>query len=255
MIYVIVNINENLYMEGEMFHAPVKRETGKKIEKREFIRMPAFIDKPGTLFSYGSLLDHERLREQILEINPDANIDIQDAVNLMDAHRIRVKSPNAIVIVHGAELEGIRANIIRESRFGEPEDAEHEEAYLYVRKAKEGERPRYVAGGIIIGLTKEFLQALDEYEMATPPKSKEDDPQFYRRAPVDELRIDGKIYSSRNIEFYEGIAEPHQTDEDREATRKIVLGEVRKRGEKAEGARWPETVRKQKGIEPKKKAA
>jgi len=241
-------------MERESFHIPIKKEPVKKIEQREFIKMPVFVDKPGTLFAYGSLLDRERLLEQIHEINPDAKINIQDSGNFKDAYRIRATSPNTIVILHGAELEGIRANIIRESRFGEPEDAEHEEAYLYVRKAKEGERPRYVAGGLIIGLTKEFLQALDAYELATPPKSKEDDPQFYRRAQVHELRIDGKKYSSKNIEFYEGIAEQHLTDEDREATRKIVLGEGRKRGEKAEGAKWPETVRRQKGIEPRKAA-
>lgn len=231
---------------------PPSSEAEPKLEK-----LPASLDKETTLFSYGYLLDIPNLHGLLQDIQklgekPRA-IDILEAQDLAEAEQLTGSHPESIIILRGARLENVHVSVVSEKELhdqyekrgrdikplvekGIQQATPREHAYLYSRRPQKDERGRFLNGGLIIGLKKEELEHLDDYEY---------DP-VYRRQPVNELTIADKRYRSESITFYEGNGPLERTPEDKVRASKYVRSDRSNLGERGPNAKWPPGVRKRK---------
>ncbi len=176
-------------------------------EGTEAKRLPEELDKPGTLFAYGYLLIHEKVRDLLPERGP--NFPILEAENIEDA-RQKAADPNAIVILRNVVLEGVRVDEFSEQmmrnwlqdekgldeiqRLIREGILSHMSVHggLYARVSKDSKD--FLNGGLVIGLKPEELPRFDGFEMEP----------IYKRTLVPELEIEDQKYAPLHIQFYAG---------------------------------------------------
>ncbi len=231
--------------------SPDKPDLAKKQEQISE-KLPETIDKKGTLFAYGFLLDQENLKSLLKESRSGIEVEIHEAGSIEEAEKFTEKNPNNIIILRNVKMEGIRAQIITHNQFREAYKKKFGEEYhyninegheyLYVTLAKEGERGRDINGGLIIGLDGNDLKVIDVDEATNLKKN---DGVFFRKK-VPELKISGKNYKPDSIEFYSGnVGNIHEyLDPENEGSvsaaiaRSAVLKKRRER-ELSDSAKWP----------------
>ncbi len=252
---------ENLTPESNLHKA-------KEAELQEIFKS---IDKKGTLFAYGSLLDPQNLKRLLDNSGDDRAPEVYEAKDLEEAGALLKQDPAGIVLLHNVLLDGIRAQIITDGqllsaykkKFGEkyPIDDANPEQYLYVRtpikkevilksgeKTETRERERSINGGLIIGLTEEDLERLDKNETMKKVDGVMDG--IYMRQQVPKVIIENKNFTPANIEFYGGnvgdfhkFLDPENSAESRLAAISAVTPDSktsgRNHGELPKSAYWP----------------
>lgn len=209
----------------------------------EIIKLPAELDNERVIFSYGSLLDHEKLRE-LLRAKGEFNI--LETGDLAEAARLAKDNPQDIVILRNVRLENVRVSIVTEAilrrwyqdRGGDPQkiiDADEilEAAYLYARPARSGERGRTLNGGLICNLSSTDVATLDNYELIP----------VLQKTRTPELKIEDRTFFPEHIFFYAGTESVNNLTREERAERARLLNLNRKPGELGPHAKWPKNVR------------
>jgi len=210
-------------------------------------QLPPEIDNDTVIFSYGSLLDHGQLR---FLLNTRGDFEIRETLDLAEAATMVNAHPEDIVILRDVRLENVRVSIVTEAILrrwykdsggdlqklvdaGVTSREVPESAYLYARPVREGERGRFLNGGLICGLTTEEVDVFDKYEFET----------ILRRTRTPRLAIQTRIFTPAYITFYAGTAADDLTPEE-VGERSRILRLNRQRGKKSPHAKWPENIRK-----------
>jgi hypothetical protein len=211
-------------------------------ESENFEILPAELDNETVIFSYGSLLDHNRLRELLTGRGP---FKIHETGDPAEAALLARANPKDIVILNNVRLENVRVSIVTETilrrwyknRGGEPEKLSEAETalFLYGRTAAgPREKGRTLNGWLICNLSREELSILDEYELK---------PVLTRtRAP--KLKIGGRGFTPRHITFYAGTERADDITPEEKAERAGFLNLNRKPGSLRPQARWRKNVRR-----------
>jgi hypothetical protein len=206
--------------------------------------LPAEIDHETTIFSYGSLLDHDTLRE-ILKARGEFKI--LETVDLTEAARLVRNNPKDIVILKNVRLENVRVSIVTERMLrrwyrdggGDPQmlasaGALPEAVFLYARPARAGEKGRSLNGGLICNFRDAEILTLDRYEWEP----------VLKRARTPELQIGDRRFVPQHITFYAGTVSTAGITPEEKAERSRLLNLNRTPGQKSPHAKWPEKVRK-----------
>lgn len=214
----------------------------------KFNHLPVELDNETVIFSYGSLLIHEKLRELLKTRGEFKVLETEDAA---EAARLVKLNPKDIVILKNVRMENVRVTIVTETilrRWYKNSGGEIQELidagvtspeipqtlFLYARPSKFGEKGRSLNGGLICNLSKEEIQMLDKYEF---------EPVLIRmRAP--ELKIGDRNFIPKYIAFYAGNVLPEDITAKEKAERAGLLGFGRKRGEQSPQAQWQRNVRR-----------
>ena len=212
--------------------APIEKE-----KNRENI-FNTLVDREGSIFSYGTLLD-ETILTKLLSITRGDTVKIKRVSTLEDLARLKKDGTekNTVFILHGVVLENVRVNVIREDTFQQelarkteksfedlvketaqkifPGSQEQQEQYintllslppdeliLMVRSVDpKKEKPRPVKGGIIIGLTDTEIEIIDSYEVVWKENNEEKGLYAHRTPP--QLRIGEHSFKPKHIFYYE----------------------------------------------------
>lgn len=235
-------------------------------------KLPAVIDRPGAIFAYGFLLDHDNVHRLLQASRPSEDVAILEAASLAEAVRFRKKDSAAVVILRHVELAGVRVNVVTEALLHQAHEKKtglpiaqyaalmrkqtghdflvpaRDHQYLMVRVAEVGERPRFVIGGLVL-FSAQDLPAVDADEYCIG------DQGIYARKRTPELVIEGQCYTPRHVEFYAGnVGEFHSwmNPDDPRATRRIASTVFsynrpgRACGQLPHSAYWPHTIRERK---------
>ena len=216
-------------------------------EIKDLKELPAELDQKTALFAYGSLLEHEQLRELLRQ---RGEFRILETENLARAVRLVIDNPRDIVILRNVRLENVRVCIVTETilrrwfenRGGSIE--EHIESgvapieiprslFLYARPSDPFEKGKSLNGGLIFNFQPNELSVLDKYEFAP----------VLKRTRAPELKIAERAYFPRNITFYAGTESFDDIQPEEKAERARLLNLNRKRGRLSPQARWPERIR------------
>ena len=210
--------------------------------------LPVELDNDTVIFSYGSLLNHEKLRELF---KTRGEFKILETIDAAEAARLAKDQPQDVVILKNVCLENVRASIVTETmlrrwyknRGGNLQaliDAEvttpdvPQALFLYARPAKAVEKGKILNGGLICNLSKAELSILDKYEWS---------PVLIReRAP--ELKIQNQTYFPEHITFYAGTESTDDITSEERAERAGLLNLNRKPGEPSPQAKWQRNVRR-----------
>lgn len=243
-------------------------ESGKRlslVQKENREKLPEEIDKAGTLFAYGFLMDHDNIRRLLKASRPDEEVAILETTNIDEAARLARQNPDAVIIVRDVEMGGVRVNVATEDQLHRAtekklsvkiedyaadvkEKAGHDflipardNQYLMTRVAEEGEVKKTINGGLVIFQERD-LTAIDADEYA------EGDEGIFARKKAPEISIGGRTFTPRHIEFYAGnVGDLHRflnPDDPNESRRKAATiysydREGRKIGELPKSAKWP----------------
>jgi hypothetical protein len=210
--------------------------------------LPAELDNSNVIFSYGSLLDHDKLRELL---PTRGAFEIFETVSLAEAVRLTKRFSRDIIILKNVRLEGVRVSLVTETilrrwyrtRGGDlaglidagiaaPEVSPA--VFLYGRCAQQGERGRFLNGGLICNLTTDEVSFLDKYEWAP----------VLERVAVPRIVIDGRMYFPQKMTFYAGSEDPGDLEPAEKAERSRFLDLHRQPGRLSPQARWPPDVRR-----------
>jgi hypothetical protein len=211
-------------------------------------QLPPEIDNDTVIFSYGSLLDHGQLR---FLLNARGDFEIRETLDLAEAATMVNAHPEDIVILRDARLENVRVSIVTEAILrrwykdsggdlqklvdaGVTSREVPESAYLYARPVREGERGRFLNGGLICGLTTEEVDVFDKYEFET----------ILRRTRTSRLAIQNRTFTPAYITFYAGTAAADDLTPEEVGEKSRILRLNRQRGKKSPHAKWPENIRK-----------
>ena len=214
-------------------------------EKQE---LPEELDNDTVIFSYGSLLGHEKLRELLVHRGEFQIFETSDAAEA--AHLTR-ENPEDIVILRDVRLANVRVSIVTEAILrrwykdrggdlrnlidgGITTEETPECAYLYARPAEPGEKGKNLNGGLICNLTVEEVAVLDKYEFEG----------VLKRTRAPELVIQGRKYIPRHVAFYAGTESISGITAEEKAERSRLLDLNRKPGQKSPHAKWPQNVRR-----------
>ena len=209
-------------------------------------KLPAELDNDRVIFSYGSLLDHKKLRELFKKRGEFKILETSDAA---EAALLSRDNPKDIIILSDVVLKNIRASIVTETilrrryktKGGDIEkliDAEittretFQALYLYARPASANERGKTLNGGLICNLTKEEILTLDGYEFEP----------VLKRTRAPELKIGDRTFFPEHICFYAGEESSVTAEEKEERSR--LLNQNRKPGEQSPQANWRKNVRR-----------
>jgi hypothetical protein len=231
--------------------SPENAGTRKKREQI-FEKLPEIIDKKGTLFAYGFLLDCSNLKNLLKESRSGKVVKVHEARSIKEASDLAKNNPDELVILRSFELGGVRRQIMtnkqfiqaQNKKFGESpyENGPQNEQYLYIRPAGEDEKERKVSGGLILGFTSEDLKVIDKDEAVNVEKND----GIYFRKVVPELEMKGIKFKPEHIEFYGGNAgnihqylNPENPYESGKEARKSILDAKREPGKFPESAKWP----------------
>lgn len=226
-----------------------------KIQEQILEKLPEIIDNKGTIFAYGYLLERENLKRLFEESRPGKEGNIYEAGSIEEAQQLVEKNPEDVVILRNVKMEGVRAQIITSDQFVDaykkkfgknfPESDSNGEAqeYLYVRQAEDDKMPRYINGGLVIGLNNADLRVFDIDEGIIP----EDKDGVYWRKKVPELKIENRQYQIKNITFYSGNAEgdihkyldPENKGVISSRIARSAILEKKKGREISDSAKWP----------------
>jgi len=210
--------------------------------------LPPVLDNETVIFSYGSLLDQERLRALLTH---RGEFLIVETSSVPEAMRLIAENPDGIVILRGVRLDNVRVSVVTEAilrrwyrdRGGDLQSLIEagvttvetpEAAYLYARPAFPAERGRSLNGGLICNLTAEEVGVLDKYEFEGVLER--------TRAPA--LAVGGTEYVPNQITFYAGTMSPEEITPEEKAERVRLLNLGRKPGHKGPHAKWPRNVRR-----------
>lgn len=211
-------------------------------------QLPVELDNATVIFSYGSLLDHKKLRELLKKRGEFKILETSDAA---EAAVLAQGNPKDIVILRNVRLENVRVSIVTETmlrrwyknRGGDPrapagaEAATREtpqELFLYARPARPEEKGKTLNGGLICNLSEEEVSALDKYEWEP----------VLRRAHAPELKIGDGVFVPEHITFYAGTESVEDITPEEKADRARLLNLNRKPGEQSPQAQWRKNVRR-----------
>jgi hypothetical protein len=210
--------------------------------------LPAELDNSNVIFSYGSLLDHDTLRELL---RTRGAFEIFETVSRSEAVRLANRFSCDITILKNVRLEDVRVSLVTETILrrwyrtrgqdltglidaGITAPEVSPAVFLYGRCARPGERGRFLNGGLICNLTAEEVSFLDRYEW-TPVLS---------RVPVPRIVIEGRVYFPEAMTFYAGSEDPCDLEPEEKAERSRFLNLHRRPGRLSPQARWPPDVRR-----------
>jgi len=210
--------------------------------------LPAELDNDTVIFSYGSLLDHEKLRELL---TTRSEFRILETLDAADAARLVRDNPKDIVILKNVRLENVRVCIVTETRLrrwyqnrggdvleiisvGITTRDVPKALFLCARSAKSFEKGRTLNGGLICNLTEAELAHLDKYEWSP----------VLKRERTPELKIREQIYVPEHIIFYAVTESFDDITAEEKAERANLLNFNRKRGAQSPQARWQKNVRR-----------
>lgn len=217
-------------------------------EKREMKTLPRSLDNPNVLFAYGSLLIEETLRKTLNARKP--GFPILETSDIEEADKLIAADPEAIVILRNVKLSGVRVSIVSQEQLREwyeqvggkwsdlveagiDQEQIQDHAILFARPAKTGEKPRFLNGGLVCGLTTEELALLDLYEILP----------VYQRTKVPELEIQNEPYRPKHVAFYSANPDLEVSPKEQGRVR-ALLRQERKPNRLSPTAQWPETVRR-----------
>ncbi len=104
----LLTLNFLKRMSFDKFDFDEQKETTK--------HLPEVIDREGTLFSYGTLLNRKDVLEPFLRTTRGNNFCVAETQSLSDAQQIRAQNPTSVVILTDVKLEGITRSIITENQ-------------------------------------------------------------------------------------------------------------------------------------------
>jgi hypothetical protein len=210
--------------------------------------LPGKLDDDTVIFSYGSLLGHEKLRELLVQ---RGEFQIFETSDVAEAASLARENPEDIVILRDVRLENVRVSIVTEAILrrwykdrggdlrnlidaGITTEETPECAYLYARPAEPGEKGKSLDGGLICNLTADEVAVLDKYEFEG----------VLKRTRTPELVIQGRKYIPRHVAFYAGTVSVSGITAEERAERSRLLDLNRKPGQKGPHAKWPQNVRR-----------
>jgi len=210
--------------------------------------LPAELDNDTVIFSYGSLLEHKKLRELLKN---RGEFKILETVDAAKAAGLAKANPKDIVILKSVRLENVRVSIVTETilrrwyknmggNLQELIDAEIitreilQAVFLVARPAKPGEKGKSLNGGLICNLSKEELSILDKYEWKP----------VLERTRAPELKIGERAFVPEHITFYAGTEPAGDITSEEKADRARLLNLNRKPGRLSPQARWQRQVRR-----------
>ena len=209
--------------------------------------LPPEIDNNTVIFSYGSLLDHGQLR---FLLKARGDFEIRETADIAEAARMVSAHPKDIVILKNVRLENVRVSIVTEAILrrwykdsggdlqklidaGVTTEEAPESAYLFGRPARDGERGRFLNGGLICSLTAEEVEIFDKYEFET----------ILKRTRTPRLAIQNRTFTPAYITFYAGTAATGDLTPEEVRERARILNLDKQRGKKGAHAKWPENIR------------
>lgn len=218
------------------------------MEAKDKKSLPAELDNDTVIFSYGSLLNHEKLRELLKTRGEFKILETGDAA---EAVRLAKDNPQDVVILKNVRLENVRASIVTETmlrrwykkRGGELQaliDAEvatpdvPPALFLYARPAETVEKGKILNGGLICNLSQAEVSILDKYEWLP----------VLMRVRTPELKIQNQTYFPEHITFYAGTESTGDISSEEKAERAGLLNLNRKPGEPSPQAKWQRNVRR-----------
>lgn len=210
--------------------------------------LPVELDNETVIFSYGSLLNHQKLKELL---KTRGEFKILETIDVAEAARLSKSNPEDIVILRNVRLENVRVSVVTETmlrRWYKNRGGDLQEliragvttreipraVMLMGRPARPGERGKILNGGLICNLTKEELSVLDKYEWEP----------VLKRARTPELKIGGRTFVPEHITFYAGTALADDITPEEKAERARLLNLNRKPGELSPHAKWQNNVRR-----------
>ncbi len=210
-------------------------------------RLPAGLDNEGVIFSYGSLLEHSKLRELLKKRE---HFEIFETNSPEEAAILVNSNPNDIVIIKNVRLENVRVSIVTERILrrwyenigGDVQklidvgitSAEIPRAlFLYARPAESNEKGRNLNGGLICNLSRDDLSTLDNYEWKP----------VLNRTRVSQLTIGNRSFLPNYITFYAGSEPSDNITSAEKNERSKLLNLNRNRGNLSPQAKWQRNVR------------
>jgi hypothetical protein len=214
----------------------------------DFGHLPAELDNETVVFSYGSLLEHEKLQE-LFKIRGEFKVLETD--NMAEAVKLVKSNPSDIVILLGVRLENVRVSIVTETilrrwyknRGGDIEALIDSGVttpeippclFLYARPAKPSEAGKTLNGGLICNLSRAELSRLDKYEWEP----------VLKRVRTPELKIGEHTFIPEFITFYAGTESIDDITTEEKAERARLLYLNRKAGHLSPQAKWRKNVRR-----------
>lgn len=211
-------------------------------------QLPSELDNDTVIFSYGSLLIHEKLRELL---NNRGKFKILETDSLDEAANLTRDNPKDIVILTNVHLENVRVSIVTETilrrwyknRGGNLEELIEAEiitrqvmpaVFLYARSARPAEKGKTLNGGLICNLSKAEVSGLDKYEWQP----------VFKRTRTPKLQIAGSLFIPRYITFYAGTESTKDVTCEEKAERARLLSLNRKPGHLSPQAKWKRNVRR-----------
>lgn len=209
--------------------------------------LPKEIDNDTVIFSYGSLLNHQQLRELL---KSRGEFRIFETIDLIEAVKLTKANPNDIIILKNVILENVRVSIVTETMLrrwfqnyggnlqklieaGVTTQNVPEALFLFARPAKINEKGRTLNGGLICNLKKDEVLMLDGYEFEP----------VLKRTRVPKLKIQNQTFIPQHIVFYAGTVSTSDMTSDEKNERSYFLNLNRKRGQLSPQAKWQRNVR------------
>ena len=210
--------------------------------------LPAELDNDAVIFSYGSLLEHEKLRELLKN---RGEFKILETSGAAEAAELAQDNPKDIIILRNVRLENVRVSIVTETilrRWYKNSGGNVQELidagittreippalFLCARPAEPLEKGKTLNGGLVCNLSKNELLVLDKYEWAP----------VLKRMHTPELKIGNNTYVPEHITFYAVTVSADDMTSEEKAERSRLLNLNRKPGRQSPQARWKKNVRR-----------
>ena len=217
-------------------------------EAEEIYHLPAELDNETVIFSYGSLLEREKLRELL---KTRGEFKILETIDAAEAARLAKDNPKDIVILRNVRLENVRVTIVTETilrrwyknRGGDLEALINakittreipQALFLCARPIEPREKGKALNGGLICNLSKAELSVLDKYEWGP----------VLKRLRAPELKIGLRAFVPKHIAFYAVTESTADITAEEKAERSRMLNLNRKPGAQSPQARWHRQVRR-----------
>jgi len=225
-----------------------KTATPETLEPKDIFRLPSELDNEKVIFSYGSLLEHEKLRALFKDRGKFKVLETSRQPEAADLVR---NNPTDIVILRNVRLENVRVAVVTETmlrRWFKNRGGELEELidagvtarqvppalFLYARPAERFEKGKSLNGGLICNLRLEELSVLDKYEWKP----------VLKRLRTPELKIGECKFVPQYITFYAGTVSFDDIEPAEKAERAKFLSLNRKPGQQSPQAKWQKNVRR-----------
>lgn len=209
--------------------------------------LPAELDNAGVIFSYGSLLEPQKLRDLLTDRR---QFKIFETDNAKYAAKLVNLYSSDIVILKDVRIVNVRVSIFTETilrRWYENRGKKVQELitagiaeaeipkalFLFARPAELHEKGKILNGGLICNLTRDELLKLDKYEWNPVMK----------RTRVNQITIEDRCFSPNYITFYAGTESAENITAEEKAERGEMMNFNRIRGCLSPQAKWRRNVR------------